>query len=92
MVAKSLANQPLSDDSEKDTEPCSKLVHPNIGLRQHFCRTPSLYDQPPELVLILILQPMYTSLMGRRYALALSKPRVLQSATFTYLWIHLSVK
>ncbi|KAJ7908237.1 hypothetical protein B0H13DRAFT_2017310 [Mycena leptocephala] len=37
MVAKSLANQPLSDDSEKDTEPCSKLVHPNIGLRQHFC-------------------------------------------------------
>ncbi|KAJ7822773.1 hypothetical protein B0H13DRAFT_1737629 [Mycena leptocephala] len=37
MVAKSLANQPLSDDSEKDTESCSKLVHPNIGLRQHFC-------------------------------------------------------
>ncbi|KAJ7869252.1 hypothetical protein B0H13DRAFT_1724442 [Mycena leptocephala] len=49
MVAKSLANQPLSDDSEKDTEPCSKLVHPNIGIRQHFCRMPSLYDQPPEL-------------------------------------------
>ncbi|KAJ7820677.1 hypothetical protein B0H13DRAFT_2451468 [Mycena leptocephala] len=37
MLAKSLADQPLSDDSEKDTQPCSKLVHPNLGLRQQFC-------------------------------------------------------
>ncbi|KAJ7932180.1 hypothetical protein B0H13DRAFT_810730 [Mycena leptocephala] len=44
MLARSLAGLPLSDDSEKDTQPCSKLVHPNIGLRQQFCPHAHIID------------------------------------------------
>ncbi|KAJ7899925.1 hypothetical protein B0H13DRAFT_2029204 [Mycena leptocephala] len=65
MVAKSLANQPLSDDSEKDTEPCSKLVHPNIGLRQHFCPHVHIVDgkaQTPCFAKRNIYVPLDTSI------------------------------
>jgi hypothetical protein len=49
---KSLANQTLSDNSEKDTRPFSKPVHPNLGVEQQICRTPLLYSLLPEMVTI----------------------------------------
>jgi hypothetical protein len=45
-----LANQTLSDDSEKDTQLFSKPVHPNLGVEQQFYRTPLLYSLLPEII------------------------------------------
>ncbi|KAJ7920450.1 hypothetical protein B0H13DRAFT_2422429 [Mycena leptocephala] len=39
-----LANQTLSDDSEKDTQLFSKPVHPNLGVEQQFCPHAHIVD------------------------------------------------
>ncbi|KAJ7898023.1 hypothetical protein B0H14DRAFT_3424883 [Mycena olivaceomarginata] len=38
LLAKSLADQPLSDDATKDTPPCTKLGDPHTGHKLQFCR------------------------------------------------------
>ncbi|KAJ7845548.1 hypothetical protein B0H14DRAFT_3139049 [Mycena olivaceomarginata] len=37
LLAKSLADQPLSDDATKDTPPCTKLGDPHTGHKLQFC-------------------------------------------------------
>ncbi|KAJ7676748.1 hypothetical protein DFH06DRAFT_1428491 [Mycena polygramma] len=37
LLANALAGRPLSNDSTKDTPPCSGLVHPHTGLRKKTC-------------------------------------------------------
>ncbi|KAJ7182716.1 hypothetical protein C8R43DRAFT_868399 [Mycena crocata] len=37
MLTKALANRPLSNDPAKDTQDCSRIVHPTTGLRQRYC-------------------------------------------------------
>ncbi|KAJ7321108.1 hypothetical protein DFH08DRAFT_1086023 [Mycena albidolilacea] len=37
LLAKSLADQPLSDDTTKDTPPCTKLGDPHTGHKLQFC-------------------------------------------------------
>ncbi|KAJ7922381.1 hypothetical protein B0H13DRAFT_2655645 [Mycena leptocephala] len=37
LLANGLAGRPLSDDSTKDTRPCSGLIHPHTGLRKKTC-------------------------------------------------------
>ncbi|KAJ6580328.1 hypothetical protein B0H10DRAFT_2443268 [Mycena sp. CBHHK59/15] len=37
LLAKLFAGQPLTANCDRDTRPCSRLVHPNTGLKQHFC-------------------------------------------------------
>ncbi|KAJ7692726.1 hypothetical protein B0H17DRAFT_1132959 [Mycena rosella] len=38
LLAKGLAGQPLTTDPDKDTKPCSRIIHPHTGLRQKLCR------------------------------------------------------
>ncbi|KAJ7934681.1 hypothetical protein B0H13DRAFT_2305465 [Mycena leptocephala] len=56
MLARSFANQTLSDDSETDTRPFSKPVHPNLGVEQQLCRTALLYS--PLLEIVPIFRPL----------------------------------
>ncbi|KAJ7924162.1 hypothetical protein B0H13DRAFT_1864244 [Mycena leptocephala] len=44
MLAKSLANKMLYDDSENDTRPFIKSVRPNLGVEQHFCLHTHIVD------------------------------------------------
>ncbi|KAJ7741807.1 hypothetical protein DFH07DRAFT_684473, partial [Mycena maculata] len=37
LLAKVMAGQPLTDDPDKDTPPCSLIVHPHIGLKRRRC-------------------------------------------------------
>ncbi|KAJ7912742.1 hypothetical protein B0H13DRAFT_2659938 [Mycena leptocephala] len=37
LLAWLFAGQALTDGDDKDTKPCSRFVHPHIGLRQHHC-------------------------------------------------------
>ncbi|KAJ7476393.1 hypothetical protein B0H11DRAFT_1810084 [Mycena galericulata] len=37
LLAKALAGQPLTDDPDKNTQPCSRIVHPHTGLKRKHC-------------------------------------------------------
>ena len=37
LLAKAFASKPLVSDNSRDTKLCSRIVHPNTGLRQRFC-------------------------------------------------------
>ncbi|KAJ7455398.1 hypothetical protein FB451DRAFT_1515958, partial [Mycena latifolia] len=37
LLAKALAGQALTTDPDKDTQPCSRIIHPHVGLKQKIC-------------------------------------------------------
>ncbi|KAF7377145.1 hypothetical protein MSAN_00133600 [Mycena sanguinolenta] len=44
LLAKALAGQRLTDDSSKDTPPCSGIVHPHTGLKRKICPHAHIID------------------------------------------------
>ncbi|KAJ7737454.1 hypothetical protein DFH07DRAFT_779367 [Mycena maculata] len=44
LLAKPFAGQLMSTDHHVDTRPCSRLIHPNIGLKQQFCSHAHIVD------------------------------------------------